>query len=89
MPQGIDAPATVPEGTTSSISVSASRSSKVLISNPRTGEVIERPVDANGDAQFELLPGWVSGDTLTVVDADDPLKNTLISITPASVATIP
>lgn len=81
---GIQAPETVPEGSTGPVTIKAPNTKRVIITNINSGEEIERDVTSAGTAQFELPPNWVDGDVITIVDKDDPTRSASVEVSPAS-----
>ena len=80
---GIEAPESVPEGSTGPIEISAPGSTEVRISVASTGEVFDVPVVA-GTALFELPAGATSGSIVIVTDRHDPTNAAAINVVPAT-----
>ena len=82
--QGISAPDTVEEGSTSPITVEAPGSKTIIIDVSTTGDLIYVNVNTEGKAIFELPSSALAGAILTVVDSDDSSKSTTIAVVPSS-----
>jgi hypothetical protein len=81
---GIDAPATVPEGTNQPIEVDAAGSSEISVVVSTTGEEIYVTVGADGKARFQLPTSATAGATLLVTDSKNPGISTEILVVPAT-----
>jgi hypothetical protein len=78
--QGIEAPDTVEEGSTSTIEIHCPGSTSILIVDSGSGESVTVTVGADNKARFEPFPGSRTGSTLMIVDQDDPDKSAFISV---------
>lgn len=83
MSHGIDAPDSVPEGTTGPIEVLAPGAKSVRITIPATGDSFDVPV-SGGAARFELPAGLTSGTAVIVTDSDDPTSSDGFLIVPST-----
>ena len=81
---GIDAPASVPAGTTSAIDVAAPGLDRVTVTVVGTGEVIEVKLDAEGNGRFELPTTALAGEALTIRDPSNPSTVVVVPVVPPS-----